>query len=168
MLVGFMAAGKTTVGRLLARRLGWDFVDFDDAIHRRSGRAPGEIIRAEGEAAFRQMEAEVTDSLAGRARVVLAPGGGWATRSELAGRLGPGTLRVWLRVSVSEVLRRVRSEGTDRPLLGGERGRRARAESLMRTREPRYAEADLVVDVDGREPAEVVDEIIRRSGLQRE
>jgi shikimate kinase len=168
VLVGFMAAGKSTVGRLLARRLGWDFVDFDQRILERTGLTAGKLIRERGEDAFREMEAEVTAEVAGSTRLVLAPGGGWVTRPELAHHLGDGTVRVWLRVTSDEVLRRAALDSVDRPLLGPSDGRRDRVEELLRGRTPLYESAEVVVDVDDREPAIVVDEIIRRLGLEQE
>lgn len=168
VLVGFMAAGKSTVGRLLARRLGWEFVDFDQRILDRTGLTAGELIRQRGEEAFRKMEAEVTMEVAGLTRVVLAPGGGWVTRPELAGRLGEGAVRIWLRVTPDEVLRRAALDPVDRPLLGPPEGRRERVVELLRSRTPLYEPAEEVVDVDDREPAVVVEEIIRRLGLDQE
>jgi shikimate kinase len=159
-----MAAGKSTVGRLLADRLGWDFVDFDDAIRSRTGRSAGALIREEGEPAFRRMEADLTRELAGRRRFVLAPGGGWATDPALATALGEGTVRVWLRVSAREVLRRAGSD-PNRPLLGPTP---EAVERLLRAREPLYAAAEVVVDVDDRDPEAVAQEILRRLGFERE
>ena len=165
VLVGFMAAGKTTVGRILAERLDWDFVDFDAAISERVGKAPGDVIREDGEPAFRALEAEVTGELRDRTRVVLAPGGGWAAQPGLAGSLGPGTVRVWLRVSPVEAVRRAEAEDTDRPLLGPPEGRVERMTRLLRRRAGRYGEAELAIDVDEKQPGAVVDEIIRRLRL---
>lgn len=159
-----MAAGKSTVGRILARRLGWDFVDFDDAIAERAGRSPGAVIRDEGEAAFRALEAEVTATLADARDVVLAPGGGWAVQPGLMESMGPGTVRVWLRVSAEEAVRRAERDGTDRPLMGAPEGRVQRMARLLHRREPRYRTAELVVDVDGEAPEAVAGEILRRLG----
>lgn len=157
-----MASGKSTVGALLAERLGWGFVDFDRRILERTGRSAGELIRERGEAEFRELERSVTEEVAGTERVVLAPGGGWVTRPELMERLGADTIRVWLRVTPDEALRRAASDDTDRPLLGPLAGRRERVEALLRTREPLYDRAEIVVDVDGRTPEQVADEILRR------
>ena len=157
-----MAAGKTTVGRILADRLGWAFADFDDAVAERAGRPTGAVIRDRGEAAFRALEAEVTRELAGRQHVVLAPGGGWAVQPSLMESLGPRTALVWLRVTPEEAVRRAEAEGTDRPLLGPPDGRVERMARLLRSREPRYRAADVVVDVDDREPPEVAEAILRR------
>lgn len=168
VLVGFMASGKSTVGRLLARRLGWEFVDLDQRIFDRTGLTAGEIIRERGEDAFREMEAAVTDEVAGSTRIVLAPGGGWATRPELAHRLGDEVVRVWLRITPHEALRRAEGDPIDRPLLGPPAGRRERVAELLRSRTPLYAAAEVVVDVDGREPDVVVEEILLHLGMDQE
>ncbi|HUG41464.1 MAG TPA: shikimate kinase [Longimicrobiales bacterium] len=157
-----MAAGKTTVGRILAARLRWEFLDFDEAIVERAGRTPGEIIRQDGESAFRAVEAALTAELAGRGGVVLAPGGGWGGDPAVVASLGEGTVRVWLRISPEEAVRRADRDATDRPLLGAGPGRLERAAALLREREDRYGRADMVVDVQGREPERVADEIVRR------
>lgn len=162
VLVGFMAAGKTTVGRMLAARLGWSFVDFDERISQRAGRAPGQIIREEGEAAFRSHEAQLTAELAGRTGLVLAPGGGWGADPGRAAALGPGAVRVWLRITVEEALRRAGAEEVDRPLLGAGPDRHARAGALLAERARGYAAAEITVEVNGKSPEAVTDEIVRR------
>ena len=158
VLVGFMASGKSTVGRRLADRLGWDFVDFDEEIERRSGLTVGEIFRRFGEPAFRQMEGELTREFGGLERAVLAPGGGWITQPGAIERLAPGSLVVWLRVSPEEAVRRALRAPTHRPLLAGPDPLR-RARLLLADREPFYRRADVVVDVDGRDPDDVAAEI---------
>lgn len=160
-----MAAGKSVVGRVLARRLGWDFVDLDQAILKRTGRTPGAIIREDGEAAFRTLEAEVTETVARQRRVVLAPGGGWVMQPELAVPLGADTVRVWLRVSPAEAVRRAEVDETDRPLMGPPGARVERMARLLREREPLYRHADLDVDTDDRSPEAVAAEILHRLGL---
>lgn len=158
-----MAAGKTTVGRLLAERLGWRFVDLDDLISETEGRSPGALIRDEGEAAFRALERDFTRSFAGVRGVVLAPGGGWTLDPANAAALGPGTVRVWLRISAAEAVRRALAEGVDRPLLGPEGAnapRLERAEALLAERTPVYSTAEIAVD-GAREPEEVADAVVR-------
>ena len=167
VLVGFMCAGKTAVGELLARRLGWAFVDLDRLIEERAGRPVREIFAAEGEAAFRRMEAEASDSVAGWARMVLAPGGGWITNAARREPPAEGTLRVWLRVSPEEALRRGMATPGSRPLLGGPEALGA-ARLLLAQREPHYARAGLVVDTDGQTPAQVaarVEEAVCSAGV---
>ncbi|HEY8483037.1 MAG TPA: shikimate kinase [Longimicrobiales bacterium] len=158
VLVGFMAAGKTTTGRRLAEILGWKFVDFDEEIERRTGMSIPEIFSRRGEAEFRALEAELTEEVAGLEEVVLAPGGGWITQPELLDTLGPDTLVVWLRISPEEAVERAMRASTHRPLLAGP-DPLGKARVLMWEREPLYRLADRVINVDGREVEEVAWEI---------
>ena len=164
VLVGFMAAGKSTVGRLLGDQLGWRVVDLDDAIADRTGRTAAQLIREQGEPALRREERRLTAELAGQEKMVLVPGGGWITAPDTLDALRPRTALVWLRVSLHEALRRAEAQaGTvDRPLLGSGKGREERAAALLREREPYYSRARVTVDVDGKSPAAVADEILRQ------
>jgi shikimate kinase len=113
-----MCSGKSTVGRLLAERLGWDFVDFDDAIERKENRQVAQIFREDGESRFRGLEAQLTEEVQDRQNVVLAPGGGWMTQPGLVERLRPDSLFVWLRVQPETVYARQRVQtAVQRPLL---------------------------------------------------
>jgi shikimate kinase len=160
-LVGMMGAGKTTVGKRLARHLGWDFVDADRELEARLGVGIPTIFALEGEAGFRRREAALIDELTRRERLVLATGGGVvldpANRDALASR---GTV-VYLRASVGDLWHRLRRDRL-RPLLQTP-DPRARIEQLVLEREPLYRQiADLVVDT-GRQPVEtVVAAIVRR------
>lgn len=158
VLIGFMAAGKTTVGRLLAERLGWRFRDFDEEIVRRSGQTVPEIFREHGEAVFRALEARLTDELRSAQQTVLAPGGGWVTTPGALDALPDGTLVIWLRVSARTAVERATAGGAERPLLAGA-DPLERAETLLAEREAIYRRADLVIEVDDRTPESIVDEI---------
>lgn len=158
VLVGFMAAGKSTVGRTLADVLGWDFVDFDEEIERRIGMTVPDIFLRLGEPHFRDLEAALTAELGCREQVVLSPGGGWITQPELLDSLCPGSLVVWLRLTPEEAVRRSLEDAVKRPLLAGP-DPLARAEFLMAEREPLYRLADVAVDVVGKAPDEVAWEI---------
>jgi shikimate kinase len=159
LLVGFMASGKTTIGRLVADRLGWGFVDFDSEIEQRTGTSVPDIIRRYGEPEFRALEAELTREVADLEQVVLAPGGGWITQPELLEYFGEETLVVWLRISPEEAVRRARADLSKRPLLVAP-DPVARARLLLREREPLYRMADVAIDVDGRDAEGIADEIV--------
>ncbi len=163
LLVGFMASGKTTIGELLADRLGWDFIDFDHEIEDRTGHTIPELFRIAGEPAFRALEAEVTEDVAELEHVVLSPGGGWVTQPELLEYFGEETLVVWLRISPEEVVRRAVHDLSKRPLLAGP-DPIARARFLLEEREPLYQLADAVVDVDGLSAEEVAERIAEMVG----
>ncbi|HLM68903.1 MAG TPA: shikimate kinase [Longimicrobium sp.] len=149
VLVGMMCSGKSAVGAALAQRLGWTHADLDREIERAAGRSVREIFAAEGEAAFRRMEAEATRRMAGRAHLVLSPGGGWITNPELLDALGPGTLCVWLQVSPEEAVRRSTAAPGERPLLAGPDPLGA-VRRLLAERERFYARAHLALPTDGR------------------
>lgn len=169
LLLGFMASGKSTVGRLLADRLGWSHIDLDAEIERYRGMTVAEIFAAEGEAAFRALEAELTPRLMARDNVVLTPGGGWIANAAVAAPIPAGTLTVWLRAGADEVVRRLHGQDAPRtrPLLGGgDLG--ARVEDLLAAREPLYARAaHRTIETTGRTPAEIAAEladIVRSNG----
>ncbi len=152
-LTGFMASGKSTVGPLLADALGYRFVDLDWLIEARTGQSIPALF-ARGEEVFRAAEAEALAETAAGEGLVVATGGGTLAEPdnlEVARRSG---VVVWLRASISMVVRRVgRARG--RPMLADARGRplqgidlEDRVRALLRTREPFYAQADLVADAN--------------------
>jgi shikimate kinase len=158
VLLGFMGAGKSTVGPILARRLAWEFVDLDTEIEEFAGLSIPEIFSSGGEAAFRKVEAEATARFIGRERLVLAPGGGWPTNEQVTERGAAGTATVWLRVSPEAVLRRLGSRRDGRPLLAVA-DPDAAVRRLLAERQPFYQAADLTVDTDGRTARAVATEI---------
>ena len=155
-----MASGKTTVGREVGRRLGWDFVDFDEEIERRLGRTISEVFATDGEQAFRAEEARVGSELLGRERAVLASGGGWPAGAGRMDALGPDTFSVWLRVEPATVLTRAGEDGDTRPLLRGEDVQKA-VRALLAEREPFYARARLHLDTDRASPEDLADAVLR-------
>jgi shikimate kinase len=155
VLVGFMGCGKTSVGRLLARRLGYAFEDMDRRIERRAGRTIAEIFRDEGEEAFRAMEHEEALALSRLRDRVVAAGGGAFARPETRALLQQGALTVWLRCDLERILTRVPADGS-RPLAGNRDIMRA----LLAEREPSYRMADVAVEASAGTPREVADRII--------
>jgi shikimate kinase len=154
VLLGYMCSGKSTVGASLARRLEWDFVDFDVEIERQEQRQVRRIIEEEGEEYFRRLEADLTRAIAETRRVVAAPGGGWITRPELLEGIRPGTFSVWLRASPGEVVRRLREDDIDRPFKDHPDPVGAVA-AMLEERESLYQRADLVLQTDGRRVEEL-------------
>jgi len=156
-----MGAGKSAVGRQLARQLHLEFVDSDEEVEKRTGVDIPFIFEKEGEAGFRKREARVIDDLSQKDGIVLATGGGAIMDPQNRNNLGARGLVVYLHTSVDQQLSRTR-KGRDRPLLDSD-DPRAVLETLMAAREPLYREiADLTVDTDGRKVRAVVDEIIER------
>lgn len=162
-----MCTGKSTVGRLLAARLGWEFVDFDSAIEEAQDLKIAEIFRQHGEPFFRVLEAKMTAAVENRWRVVIATGGGWVTQPELVDRLRPQSLIVWLRAQPETVLERHRGQ-TDvvRPLLETDRPLDV-IRAVLGERTPLYEQADAIVDTDARELEEIADQIAALVDQQR-
>ena len=142
-LVGFMGSGKTTVGRALARLLGYPFIDLDAAIESAAGKRISALFAEEGEGGFRARETEALQSLGRRSgSVVLACGGGVAASETNRRLLAAEFVAVWLDVPFGELMDRLSAEPerAARPLLSSERYREE-AEALFRAREPLYREA---------------------------
>ncbi len=154
VLVGFMGAGKTTVGRHLAGLLGWDFIDLDDHVVERAGQPVATIFREQGEAAFRAAEHEAAVELARRRFVVIAAGGGAFIAPDTRAALSADALTVWLRCALATLLARIANDGS-RPLAGS----RATISALLTEREPIYRLASLVVDTTSVAPSDAAREI---------
>ncbi len=164
VLIGPPGAGKTTIGRKLARELGVELYDTDAGIEEATGRTIPEIFADDGETEFRRIEEEVVgDALATR-RGVVSLGGG-AVLSERTRALLHDRTVVYLEISIAEGLRRT-GAGTHRPLLGGaDPGTKYR--ELMRARRPLYREVTSVrVRTDGRSPGRVVRSILGKLALE--
>ena len=155
-----MAAGKTAVGRKLARELDRSFVDLDAVIEEREGLPVREIFDRRGEGGFREREKAALGQVLDRAGQVIALGGGAVVDPDNLKLLKERSLLIWLKVSPRTVLRRAGS-GDDRPLLRGE-DRLGRIEELAAQRERIYAQADLVVDTDHLTVEQVVRHIRQR------
>ena len=154
VLVGFMGAGKTTVGRHLASLLGWDFIDLDDQVVARAGKPVAEIFREQGEAAFRAAEHAAAVELARRRFVVIAAGGGAFVAADTRAALSADALTVWLRCALPALLTRIADDGS-RPLAAS----RATISALLTEREPIYRLANLVVDTTSVAPPDAAREI---------
>jgi shikimate kinase len=157
-LIGPMGAGKSAVGRQLARMLHLDFVDSDEEIEARTGVDIPFIFEKEGEEGFRKREARVIDDLSQLEGIVLATGGGAVSNADSRNRLGARGFVIYLYTSVKQQLERT-NRGRERPML--ENGDPAEVlERLMVERDPLYREiADLVVNTDGRRVQTVAREI---------
>ncbi len=158
VLTGFMGSGKSTVGPLLAERLGWRFVDADEAIVDEAGCSISEIFAREGEARFRERERATIEHLAGEDALVLALGGGAieteATRSLLLG--APETLLIHLEVELATTLERCRGTEHSRPILADSPNLAGRYERRL----PLYRTAHVSIAVDRLTPEEVVEAIV--------
>jgi shikimate kinase len=156
-LVGFMGAGKTSVGRALATQLGWSFVDLDAEIEHSQKMAIRDIFVKSGEAQFRQLEREHLKQLSGRPHVVIALGGGATIDPENRLIIDSTGTSVWLNVSFDTAASRVALDGT-RPLFKDPE----HAARLFETRLPIYKLARIHVQADNRPPAAIAGEVALR------
>lgn len=159
ILVGFMGAGKSTVGRELALHLGYRFIDLDECIESREGRAIRAIFAASGEEAFRAMETAALGELASCHGAVIATGGGIVQRPDnrkMMKRLGR---IVYLRAALETLCGRMAASDA-RPLADLSGAGRHRLRSLLATREPFYQEADLIIDTDSLTAQETASRIL--------
>ena len=160
-LIGPMGAGKSAVGRYLARTLHLSFVDSDDEIESRTGVDIPFIFEKEGEEGFRKRETAVIDDLSKMDGVVLATGGGAVINPDSRSRLGGRGFVVYLYTTVDQQVARTQ-KGRERPLLEST-DPRATLQELLDTRDPMYREiADIIVETDGRKVKSVANEIIEQ------
>jgi shikimate kinase len=155
VLVGLPGCGKSTVGRLVAERLGKSFLDFDLEIERREGKSIAEIFGEKGEGHFRELERVLTDELRLLGNMILAPGGGWVCNPQVVALLRPPSRLVYLRVRPETALQRLGSERSTRPLLMrpdplGELRR------LLDARKTAYESADHVIEAELLDVEEVI------------
>lgn len=154
VLVGFMGAGKSTVGTELARLLDWSFVDMDRWIEEQAGLTIAHIFEQRGEAAFRDLERRLAEDLAGRRRCVVAAGGGAFAGTRTRRALRSGALTVWLQCDFETALGRLPADGS-RPLAANHE----RMAALFAQREASYRLADWAVDASAASPQEVAHQI---------
>ncbi len=172
VLIGFMGAGKTSVGRVLAAELGWSFEDLDERVERREGQSVAEIFRTSGEAEFRRAEyaalKELLDGLQAESRKIIALGGGaFVQPSNLALIESARVPTVFLDADIEELWRRCARPadwvGTERPLLGT----LVEFRELYELRRPHYSRASLRQDTSGKTVKDIAVELIDRLKLQR-
>ena len=161
-LIGYRGTGKSTVARLLAEALGWDWVDADAELEAHSGRSIRSIFAEEGEQGFRDREEAILKDLCARTQVVVATGGGVVLRESNRQRLQTAGRVVWLTADADTICRRLAADPSTaerRPALTAAAGAcdRAEVEELLRKREPFYRVcADAVVDTTHDSPEKVV------------
>jgi shikimate kinase len=159
-LIGFMGAGKTAVGKVLAKRLGKEFVELDLLIERRTGKSIPEIFQQDGEVVFRELEIEVTKEVSRNKNLVIACGGGLVLNKLNIDRLRQESIIVYLTASPRTILKRVLSEGETRPLLNMP-DKMLSIKELLRFREPFYERAaDIKMDTSRRDVDAVAEQII--------
>jgi shikimate kinase len=156
-LVGFMGSGKSTVGPLVAAKLGWDFLDLDRQIEREQGKPIREIFEQNGEPEFRRIEARHLRSLKDRAACVVALGGGAFVQEANRPIVAELGVSVFLDCRLEVIQARCPDDG-NRPLLATPE----RIKDLYAVRQPFYRMSDFSVDASDLEPAQVADQILRK------
>jgi shikimate kinase len=172
VLIGFMGAGKSSVGRALAKRLGWAFEDLDDRIERFEGRKVHEIFRDCGESEFRRAEhaalKEILRELRSGTQKIVALGGGAFVQTHNAQLIeAGGVATVFLDASADELWRRCRQQaerqGLNRPLLG----RRESFRELYEARRPHYLKASCRQETGGKTVERIVAEVVQTLGFEK-
>jgi shikimate kinase len=162
-LIGFMGSGKSSVGRLVAELLGFEFVDTDALIETRAGCPISTIFAQQGEPAFRELEAATVRELAGLNQVVIATGGGLPTNPANLDSLRTHALVACLWSSPERLYERVRHQ-THRPLLQVP-DPLERIRTLLEQRTPCYREADVMIGTEGRGQREIAQQVITQFRL---
>lgn len=158
-LTGFMAAGKSTIGKKLARKLGVRFYDIDDLVVEQHG-AISDIFYAQGEKQFRAYEHEAIARVLEDEPGVIALGGGAVTYDENLKLLKKRTYRIFVKVPPEQILGRLRRSKRVRPLIGPLPSL-TKIKQLYEQRMPRYSHADYVVEANEKSTAQVVDDIVQ-------
>ena len=160
VLIGMRGSGKTTVGRILAKKLKREFVEMDELISQKARLTIPEIVERYGWTKFREMEEEITGEVARLENIVNAAGGGVVTTEKNICQLKENGILVWLKASMDLLLNRIGQDTTRPPLVSG-RTRQEDMEITFAEREPLYQKAaGLVVDTENKTPEEVAEVII--------
>jgi shikimate kinase len=158
-LIGMMGCGKSTIGQVLAKQIGYGFLDTDSSIERLTKQSISEIFAAVGEAEFRSIESQVLSEVSAYTKLVVATGGGIVVKQSNWGALRQGVV-VWLDVAENVLWQRLVSD-TTRPLLQ-DPNPQAKLREILESRRSRYGEADLQISIDQEKPpATVAAEILQ-------
>ena len=161
-LIGFMGTGKTAVGQLLAKKLGRSFVELDSLIEQKAGKSIPDIFQQDGEAAFRELEIEVTKEVSKDKNLVIACGGGIVLNKINIDRLRQQSRIVYLTASLGVILKRVSGDGGERPLLKAA-SRALNVRELLGFRKPFYERAaDIKIDTSKLDTNAVAEQIIEK------
>ncbi len=160
VLIGYRGTGKSTVGKVLASKLGRRIISTDEEIVRRAGRSVPEIVAQHGWEHFRDLESEACRDLAGQDHMIIDTGGGAILRPQNVDMFKMNGTLVWLTATVDTITRRIGGD-TQRPSLTGAKSFVEEIEDVLQERMPKYrTAADHVIATDGRSIAQIVDEIL--------
>jgi shikimate kinase len=157
-LIGFMGTGKTSVGRLVAEQLNFEFLDTDEQIQTRTGRTIADIFKQHGEPAFREMEGQLVVELSARKNVVISTGGGLPANQQNLEKLKSHALVICLWSAPEKIWERVHHQ-SHRPLLH-DADPQKKIRDLLTIREPFYKQADVLINTDTRNLREVTQQVV--------
>ncbi|MBI1920901.1 MAG: shikimate kinase [Geobacter sp.] len=158
ILTGFMGSGKSSVGRIVAKRLGYEFRDLDAVIMEEAGLSINDIFSRHGEEHFRAVESRAVERVAGSTALVVATGGGAVISTENRRLFRSSGIVINLMASMESILNRLRNDSS-RPLLRGP-DREEKISRLLSEREACYADADIRIDTTGKKVEDVAAEIL--------
>lgn len=161
-LIGFMGTGKTAVGKLLAARMGKEFIELDSLIEQKAGKSIPEIFQQDGEIGFRELEIEVTKEISGKKKAVIACGGGIVLNKINIDRLRKECTIICLMTSPRIILKRTSDDKNERPLLTVT-DRASQIKELLRFRQPFYERsADIKINTSKLNTDAVAEQIIKK------
>ena len=163
-LIGFMGTGKTSVGRLVADQLHFEYLDTDELIQTATGKTISDIFKNEGEKKFRELEEKIVEEISARTKTVIATGGGLPVNPKNLASLKTHALVVSLWSSPEKIWERVRHQ-SHRPLLHDENPQ-AKIRELLAAREPFYKQADVLLNTDVRSVREVAHQVVHQFRLE--
>ncbi len=157
VLTGFMGTGKTTVGKILAKKLGCRFVDTDEEIVRAEGKSINELFELYGEGGFRDIESRVIATLSEKKNCVIATGGGAVLRKENMDNLRKKGIIILLRADIDTIAQRL-TDSSSRPLANGQT--REALAARLESRRVYYDNHDFAFDIHGESPMRIADKIL--------
>jgi shikimate kinase len=161
VLVGLPGSGKSTIGAMVAAKLGRTFLDFDVEIERREGMPISQIFGERGEGAFRQLERKLTEELRDFGNMIVAPGGGWMADPEVVALIRPPARLIYLRVRPETALKRLAGAVGGRPLLNRP-DPLAELTKLFEARRAAYQAADIEVSAELLTPEQLTEQIVAK------
>ena len=161
VLTGFMGTGKTSLGKILAEKLGYAFVDIDQKIEQDTGLTIPQIFEQYGEKYFRELEKKVVAEISQRQGLVIATGGGTVANEENLQLLKNSGMIVCLTTEPEEIFRRTERRG-ERPVLDGGEDRLQTIKKLLAQRQKFYAQADYTIDTTDWSPLQIMNEICKK------
>ncbi len=166
-LIGYRGCGKSSVGPLLAKHLGWNCIDSDDEIERVAEKSIAEIFAEDGEACFRQIESDVLGRLVKQQKIIIAAGGGAILAKANRDRMKLAGPVVWLQAKATTLAARIsndESSSARRPTLTG-KSIEDEVSEVLNARKSAYTDAaTMIVDADNNSPAHIAEEIVKQLG----